>query len=117
MRLDFSKKTYFLIYIFLAASSILLGVLLWNKNGFMEDSFEYLKGAETLIEQGKYLSMYGGPNVVFPPGYSFFIVLFYLILGDAILSAKLVSLIASTVSVCLTFKLGKALFNPLSSSC
>lgn len=111
MKLNFNKKNYFLIYTFLTILSILLGILLWSKSGLMQDSFHYLRGAEAFVNQGRYLSMDGQPQIIFPPAYSIFIAVFYLIFGNLIVSAKIVSLMASTICVCLVFRLGRKLFN------
>jgi len=105
------NRTHFLLLIFLIVLSFLFGALLWNKNGLSEDSFSYLRGAETLFSQGSYLSMSGEPQIVFPPGYSFFIALFNLIFHNSIFSAKAISLISSSICIFIIFKLGERLFD------
>lgn len=76
------------------------------------DVAAYCRLGKNLIESGSYTF---GENynlgVFFPPGYSFFVGILDLFIGDLFLSAKLVSVAASCITILISYLIGKELYN------
>jgi len=74
-----------------------------------EDSFEYITGSQTILQSRQYLAMSGRSQTVFPPGYSLAIVPFA-VFFEPVQAAKIVSWLASGVSVLLLFIIARDWF-------
>jgi 4-amino-4-deoxy-L-arabinose transferase-like glycosyltransferase len=76
------------------------------------DTVAFSRLGKNLVEYGRYVF---GENynmgVFFPPGYPFFIGIANLFFNDLFFSAKLVSFIASCITIILSYLIGKELYN------
>jgi 4-amino-4-deoxy-L-arabinose transferase-like glycosyltransferase len=76
------------------------------------DTVAFSRLGKNLVEYGRYVF---GENynmgVFFPPGYPFFIGIVNLFFNDLFFSAKLVSFIASSITILLLYFIGKELYN------
>ena len=91
---------------------IIVRIIKFNDASMVMDTVIFSRLGENLIEYGRYV--YGenyNMGIFFPPGYPVFIGIFNLIFRDLIFSAKMVSLIASCISILLSYCIGKELYN------
>jgi len=81
------------------------------------DAFEYLRGAETLLRDKAYLGLHGGPQTLFPPGYSLAIAGMSSVCRDPVRAALLVSLLAGALSCWLLFGLVRRWYGFPTAAC
>jgi 4-amino-4-deoxy-L-arabinose transferase-like glycosyltransferase len=74
-----------------------------------EDSFEYIYGAQSLLQGHGYLAMNGGSQVIFPPGFPIAISVVGTVF-NVITAARIVCLLASAISVVLVFFIARRWF-------
>jgi 4-amino-4-deoxy-L-arabinose transferase-like glycosyltransferase len=74
-----------------------------------EDSFEYIFGAQSILQGHGYLALHGGSQVIFPPGFSLAITA-VATLFNVITAARIVCLTASAISVVLVFFIARRWF-------
>ncbi len=105
------RKEHFLLIVILIGGTI-LRVLKFSDPAMEMDIVVFSRLGKNLIENGKYVF---GENynmgVFFPPGYPIFIGLVNLFLNDLFISAKMVSFIASIISILLSYLVGRELYN------
>jgi 4-amino-4-deoxy-L-arabinose transferase-like glycosyltransferase len=91
---------------------IILRIIKFNDPVFVLDTVAFTRLGKNLVEYGRYTF---GENynmgVFFPPGYPLFIGLLNLIVRDLFVSAKLISLISSSITIVLSYLVGKELYN------
>ncbi len=106
------KKEY-LILIFILFIGLIIRVFLFRNEVFIvTDAVYYSHLGKNLIESGKYV--YGenfNLGIFLPPGYPVLIGLTNLFFNDLFFSSKLVSLIASLITVFLFYIIGKELYS------
>lgn len=91
---------------------IIARIIKFNDPAFVLDTVAFSRLGKNLVEYGRYTF---GENynmgVFFPPGYPLFIGLLNLIVKDLFVSAKLISFISSSVTIVLSYLVGKELYN------
>lgn len=91
---------------------IIARVLKFNDPAFVLDTVAFSRLGKNLVEYGRYAF---GENynmgVFFPPGYPLFIGLLDLTVKDLFISAKLISFISSSITIVLSYFVGKELYN------
>ncbi|RJR19633.1 MAG: hypothetical protein C4581_04645 [Nitrospiraceae bacterium] len=91
---------------------IIARILKFNDPAFVLDTVAFSRLGKNLVEYGRYTF---GENynmgVFFPPGYPLFIGLLNLMVKDLFISAKLISFISSSVTILLSYCVGKELYN------
>ncbi len=100
----------------LLTSVLLIGIIAriikFDDPAIVMDTVAFSRLGKNLIESGSYVF---GENynmgVFFPPGYPFFIGIANLIFKDLFFSAKIVSFIASCITIFISYHIGKELFN------
>ena len=98
------------------ASILLIGIIAriikFDDPAFVLDTVAFSRLGKNLVEYGRYTF---GENynmgVFFPPGYPLFIGLLNLIVKDLFVSAKLISLISSSITIVLSYLVGKELYD------
>jgi len=96
-----------------AVLGLVLSLATWNKiEPVTADSWAYMTGAASLVRGEGYLRYAGGPQVLYPPGYSLAIALPLMVLGDAEVAARLVSLVLSTASIALLWLVARRFLSP-----
>jgi 4-amino-4-deoxy-L-arabinose transferase-like glycosyltransferase len=104
------KEYFFLAGIFIIAVGVRIGK--FNTPDLVMDTVAYSRLGKNLIEFGRYTF---GENynmgIFFPPGYPVFIGLINLVFNDLFFSAKLVSFVASCISIFLAYLVGKELYD------
>jgi 4-amino-4-deoxy-L-arabinose transferase-like glycosyltransferase len=106
----FKKEHIWLICILIAG--IIARIIKFSDPAFVLDTVAFSRLGKNLIEYGRYnFGENYNMGVFFPPGYPFFIGLVNLIIKDLFFSAKLVSFIASCVSIILSYLIGKKLYD------
>jgi 4-amino-4-deoxy-L-arabinose transferase-like glycosyltransferase len=105
------KKEYILLACILVIG-IVARILKFGDPAMVMDTVAFSRLGKNLIESGRYVF---GENynmgIFFPPGYPFFIGVINLIFNDLFFSAKLVSFIASCITIILSYLIGKELYN------
>jgi len=76
------------------------------------DSCNYMVGALSLQEGSGYQSIKGGPQVMFPPGFSGLIAATLSIISDPVNAGRLISLLFSTASILLVYFLVRHIASP-----
>lgn len=91
---------------------IIARIIKFNDPAFVLDTVAFSRLGKNLVEYGRYTF---GENynmgVFFPPGYPLFIGLLNLIVKDLFISAKLISLISSSITIFLSYLVGKELYD------
>ena len=104
------KEHFFLACILLVGTAA--RIIKFNDPAFVLDTVAFSRLGKNLVEYGRYAF---GENynmgVFFPPGYPVFIGLVNLAFRDLFFSAKLVSFIASCITIILSYLIGKRLYN------
>ncbi|PIN75789.1 hypothetical protein COV17_03530 [Candidatus Woesearchaeota archaeon CG10_big_fil_rev_8_21_14_0_10_36_11] len=106
------KKVYFLL-LFLILLGICIRIPLFNQEEFINpDGIAYARLGQNLIERSEY-SFRENHNwgIIFPPGYPLFIGLTNLVVNDLFIAGKIVSLLASILTIVIFYFLGKELHN------
>jgi len=105
------KKEH-LILIFIFLSGLIFRVIVYRNEVLIQSDTPYFSRlGKNLIEYGKYVF---GENynvgLFFPPGYPLFVGIMNLFINDLFISAKLVSLSASLITIFLFYLIGKRLY-------
>lgn len=91
---------------------IVARIIKFDDPAFVLDTVAFSRLGKNLIEYGRYnFGENYNMGVFFPPGYPFFIGLLNLIVKDLFVSAKLISFIASVITIILAYLVGKELYN------
>ena len=91
---------------------IIVRVIKFNDPAFVLDTVAFSRLGKNLVEYGRYnFGENYNMGVFFPPGYPLFIGLLNLMVKDLFVSAKLISLISSTITIFLSYLVGKELYN------
>jgi len=99
-----------------AGAAVAVGLLLslvffrFNSTCFHSDSFEYMRGGQSLMAGKGLLSMQGVSQVVFPPFYSILISLVGRIVPDPVQAGRAISLFASASSIFFIFLISRILW-------
>ena len=105
------KKEHLLLA-FIVVIGVIARIIKLEDPGMVMDTVAFSRLGKNLIEFGRYAF---GENynmgVFFPPGYPACIGIFNLVLDDLILSAKLVSFVASSITIVLSYFIGKELYD------
>jgi len=105
------KKEHVLLMCILLVG-ITARIIKFDDPAFVLDTVAFSRLGKNLIEYGRYSF---GENynmgVFFPPGYPFFIGLLNLAVKNLFVSAKLISLISSCITIILSYFIGKELYN------
>lgn len=108
--MNFKKEHIILIGILTVG--IIVRILKFNDPAFVLDTVAFSRLGKNLVEYGRYnFGENYNMGVFFPPGYPFFIGLLNLLIKDLFVSAKLVSFIASCITIFLSYLVGKELYN------
>ena len=100
----------------LLAGILLVGIIAriikFDDPAFVLDTVAFSRLGKNLVEYGRYnFGENYNMGVFFPPGYPLFIGLLNLMVKDLFVSAKLISLISSTITIFLSYLVGKELYN------
>jgi 4-amino-4-deoxy-L-arabinose transferase-like glycosyltransferase len=91
---------------------IIVRIIKFNDPAFVLDTVAFSRLGKNLVEYGRYnFGENYNMGVFFPPGYPLFIGLLNLIVKDLFVSAKLISFISSTITIILSYLVGKELYN------
>jgi 4-amino-4-deoxy-L-arabinose transferase-like glycosyltransferase len=105
------KKEYVILTCILVIA-VVARVLKFGEPVVGTDVAAFCRLGKNLIENGSYTF---GENynygVFFPPGYSIFVGILNLFIGDMFYSAKLVSIISSCITILISYSIGKELYN------
>ncbi|MBI5675297.1 MAG: glycosyltransferase family 39 protein [Nitrospirae bacterium] len=91
---------------------IIARIIKFDEPAFVLDTVAFSRLGKNLVEYGRYnFGENYNMGVFFPPGYPFFIGLLNLAVNNLFVSAKLISLISSFVTILLSYFIGKELYN------
>lgn len=105
-----TKELKWLVAILLVG--IIARIIKFDDPAFVLDTVAFSRLGKNLVEYGRYnFGENYNMGVFFPPGYPFFIGLLDLMVKDLFVSAKLISFIASVITILLAYLVGKELYN------
>ncbi|MBI5739876.1 MAG: glycosyltransferase family 39 protein [Nitrospirae bacterium] len=106
-----SRREYILLICILLLG-IAVRIIKFNDPAFALDTVAFSRLGKNLIEYCRYnFGENYNMGVFFPPGYPFFIGLFNLAVKDLFVSAKLVSFVSSSITIILSYFVGKELYD------
>ena len=107
---DQGNTSRMLLWIVLVGLAIRLGVALLFAPPLFSDDIDYVAIGKLLARGGGYL-LDGSPTAYRPPGYPYFLSLFFRLFGDSLTPVRLAQAAFDMVSCLLVFSIGRKLFD------